>query len=318
MIETVRLQSWAIAQFRGNPSFDPAASALAWGLGLCLLAAFAGWALSINAKPFAAIAPIVVLVGLEFDRARGDWHYPFVVVGMVLLMVIIIEQGLKEAEWDRKRIGYSTTLRMDLVFSAAPVVIVLLIVTYLIPSISLEDIARWIREQSQPGAGIVGSGTASSGSLAGLATPAVTIMSNNFPFTHNLGPGSVHSDEVEMVIVTGETMQTVSGSARSVAPWHYWKSETFNFYNGHGWSSEGTTNQELAALAAIDRPLPGGTRLHQSVAINRRRARSDLCGRRTGHCEPAVLGGHAFRRRFHGRHDRGFALRGGFDRDLPG
>jgi transglutaminase-like putative cysteine protease len=267
--EAVRLQSWVIMQFRGGVSFDPAASALTWGVGMCLLASFAGWALSVKAKPFAAIAPAVILVGIEFARARADWHYPFIIVGMVLLMVIILEQGLKEEEWDRKRIGYSTTLRMDLVFSAAPVVIVMLLATYIIPSINLEDIARWIREQSQPAAGGGISGTAVGGSIAGIGTPAGSVMANDFPRDHILGPGAVLSDDVEMVIVTGETMQSVPGNPKPVAPRHYWKSETFNFYNEHGWSSDVTANEELPAQGTVDRPLPDGIRLHQSVAINR-------------------------------------------------
>jgi len=267
--EAVRLQSWLISQFHGDASFDPAASAIAWGVGMCLLASFAGWAFSVKAKPFAAIAPAVILVGIEFARARADWRYPFIIVGMVLLMVTILEQGLKEEEWDRKRIGYSTTLRMDLVFSAAPVVIVMLLVTYVIPSISLDDIARWIREQSQPSAAGGISGTPVGGLIAGIDTPAGSVMANDFPRDHILGPGAVLSDDIEMVIVTGETMQIVPGNPKPVAPRHYWKSETFNFYTGHGWSSDATANEELPAKGTVDRPLPSGIRLHQSVAINR-------------------------------------------------
>jgi hypothetical protein len=267
--EAVRLQSWVILQFRGGVSFDPAASALGWGLGMCLIGSFAGWALSVKAKPFQAVAPVVILVGIEFARARADWHYPFIIVAMVLLMVIILEQGLKEEEWDRKRIGYSTTLRMDLVFSAAPLVIVMLLVTYIIPSVSLDEIARWIREESQPAAGSGISGTPAGGSIAGIDTPAVSFMANEFLRDHILGSGAVLSDDIEMVIVTGETMQTVPGNPKPVAPRHYWKSETFNFYNGHGWSSDVTATEELPAKGTLAGPLPSGILLHQTVAINR-------------------------------------------------
>ncbi len=267
--EAVRMQSWLVSQFRGTPGFDPAASALVWGLGMCLIGSFAGWALSVKAKPFAAIAPAVILVGVEFARARADWHYPFLVVGMVLLILVILEHGREEEEWDRKQLGYSSTLRGDLLFSAAPVVVVLLLLAYLIPSISLDDIARWIREQSQPTAAGWGSGTPSGGSVSGVDTRAASSMANEFPWSHLLGRGAVLSDEIEIVIVTGETLQTLPGSAAAVPPRHYWKSETFDYYNGHGWTSDVTTHLDVPAKGTIDRQLPTGIRLHQSVAVNR-------------------------------------------------
>jgi transglutaminase-like putative cysteine protease len=267
--EAVRMQSWLVSQFRGEVIFDPAASALVWGLGMCLIGSFAGWALSVKSKPFAAITPAIILVGVEFARARADWRYPFVVVGLILVMVIILEQGLKEEEWDRKRIGYSTTLRMDLVFSAAPIVVAILLVTYIISSVSLDDIARWIREQSQPPAAGGISGIPSGGSIAGIDSRTGPTMANDFPWSHLLGGGAVLSDDIEMVIVTGETLQSLPGNPKPVPPRHYWKSESFDYYNGRGWTSDVTTDQDVPAKGALPRPLPAGIRLHQAVAINR-------------------------------------------------
>jgi transglutaminase-like putative cysteine protease len=267
--EAVRMQSWLVSQFRGEVVFDPAASALVWGLGMCLIGSFAGWALSVKAKPFAAIAPAVILVGVEFARARADWRYPFLVVGMVMLILVVLEHGREEEEWERKQIGYSDSLRVDLLFAAAPVVIVLLLMTYAIPSVSLSDIARWIREQSQPSAGGTGSGTPWGESVVGVDTRTGSSMANDFPWSHLLGRGAILSDEVELVIVTGETLQTVPGSPSPVPPRHYWKAETFDKYTGGGWISDVTTNQDIPAKGTIHRPLPAGIRLHQSVAINR-------------------------------------------------
>jgi hypothetical protein len=267
--EAVRMRSWLGLQFRGTPGFDPVASALVWGLGLCLIGSFAGWALSVKAKPFAAIAPAVILTGVEFARARADWRYPFLVVGMVILILVILEHGREEEEWDRKQIGYSPTLRVDLLFSAAPVVIGLLFITYVIPSISLSDIARWIREQSQQNAVGVARGTPAGGSISGVDNRAVSSLTNDFSWSHFLGRGAVLSDEIEMVVVTGETLQTVPGTSETVAPRHYWKAETYDFYTGGGWTADVTTNQDVPANGTIPRTLPAGIRLHQSVAINR-------------------------------------------------
>jgi transglutaminase-like putative cysteine protease len=269
MTEAVRMQSWLISQFRPGAVFDPTASALAWGLGLCLIASFAGWALSLKAKPFAAIAPVVILVGVEFARTRADWRFPFLVVGMVMVILVVLEQGREEEEWDRKQIGYSTTLRADLLFSATPVVAVLLLLMFLVPSVSLDDIARWIREQSQPTAAGWGRGTPSGGSSAGVDNNAVSPMTNDFPWSHHLGQGAVLSDEIEIVIVTGEKLQSVPGSTEAVPPRHYWKAETYDYYTGGGWTADVTTNQDFPAKGTLARPLPAGIRLHQSVSINR-------------------------------------------------
>jgi hypothetical protein len=190
-------------------------------------------------------------------------------VGMVFLMVVVLEYGRKEEEWDRKRIGYSTTLRVDLTFSAFPVLAGLLVVTYLIPAISLSDIARWIREQSQQPGGAPSAGSAPGGPIAGIAEQTGPTLSNDFIWSHFLGRGAKLSDTVVMVVVTGETMQTVAGNPFPVPPRHYWKSVTFDYYSGSGWTADVTKNQNLPGKGTFGQPLPNGRRLHQSVALNR-------------------------------------------------
>jgi transglutaminase-like putative cysteine protease len=267
--EAARLQAWLAATVRGNASFDPAASALVWGAGFFLIASFAGWALSVKAKPLAAVAPAIILVGVEFAAARGDWHYPFLVVAAALVMVVLLEQAGKEEEWDRRGVGYSTTVRGDLAFSAAPALAVLLLAAYLIPSISLDDIVRWFREQTQPAALGSASGTPAQGAYLATDNHTGSVMASDFPWNHPLGRGAILSNNIEMVIVTGEKMQTVPGNPQPVAPSHYWKSESFDYFDGRGWTTGLTVNKDLPAKGKLALDLPGGVLLHQAVAVNR-------------------------------------------------
>jgi transglutaminase-like putative cysteine protease len=267
--EGVRFRYWLGSLLQGEPVSDPAASAIFWGLLFFLMAAFAGWTLTAKGKPFAAAVPTLSLVGVAFAHTRGDWRYPFILMGIVFLMVVVVEYGRKEEEWDRKRIGYSTTLRIDLTFSAFPVLAGLLLITYLIPSVSLSEIARWVREQSQQTGGAATAGGASGGPITGIAEQTGPTLSNDFIWSHFLGRGTQLSDTVVMVVVTGETIQPVPGNPSPVPPRHYWKSVTFDFYSSSGWTADVTKNQFLPAKGTIGQPLPNGRRLHQSVALNR-------------------------------------------------
>jgi len=264
-----RFQGWAASVIRGEDFFDPVASAFFWSLLLFLAGAFAGWALTAVRKPLIALLPAVLLLGAVFSYVRGDWHYAVLMIGLVFLAVVVVEQSQKEQDWERRDMGYSTGIRWDLLFSAVPVLGLLLAASYILPSISVDDIQRWIREQSEPQSA-VGNSVGQSFGLqpvsSGRADPA---QAEVFPRAHYLGGGPDLSRDVALVVVTGETLVYLPGVREPVAPHHYWKAQTYDIYSSSGWLTSPTDERELQSGERLLDILPKGTLLHQAVTVAR-------------------------------------------------
>jgi transglutaminase-like putative cysteine protease len=264
-----RFQSWALSIARGEDFFDPVASVFFWSLILFLIGAFAGWVLTAVRKPLAALLPALLLMGLVFSYVKGDWHYAVTTVGLVFLAVLVIEHGQKEQDWDRREMGYSTSMRWDLLFSAVPLLGGLLIVSYLVPSISVDDIQRWIREQSAPQTAVGNSVGQSFGLQPLNSDSANPAQAEAFPRSHYLGAGPDLTSDVALIIVTGETLKYIPGVRDPVAPHHYWKAQTYDIYSSSGWLTSPTTEEELPSGERLLDILPKGTILHQTVTVSR-------------------------------------------------
>jgi transglutaminase-like putative cysteine protease len=266
----VRVRDWAASILLGDSYFDPVASAFFWSLALVLVGAFAGWVLSARRKPIAAVLPAVLLLAGCLSSGRGDWRNVVATVALVYLMVVVVEQSQKEQDWDRRNMGYSTSIRWDILFTAAPVLGFLLAAAYVFPSVSVDEIRQWIREQTRPQA-VSGN---SAGESLGLAPagPGRTGSSQTegFPLVHNLGRGPDLTRDVALVVVTGEAMQYLPGVREPVAPHHYWRAFTYDIYSGSGWLSSPTEERELAAGGQATEVDPSeGILLHQAVTVSR-------------------------------------------------
>jgi transglutaminase-like putative cysteine protease len=265
----VRFQGWAVSFFRGEVFFDPVASVLFWSLLLLLIGAFTGWTLSARGKPFAAVLPAFLLLAAVLASVQGDWHYAVLTVALVFGLVVTVEHNQKEQEWERKQMGYSTSLRWDLVFSVVPVLAVLLLGSYVIPSISLSDVTEWIREQSR-GPAATGPGIGQSFGLnpaAGSASNASA--AESIPRSHFLGRGPNLTKDVALVIVTREKLIYLPEVSEPVPPHHYWKYLTYDIYSGSGWLTSPTEEKELPAESDIHAVSPYGILLHQKVTVSR-------------------------------------------------
>jgi len=263
-----RFVNWIQISVRGGDFFDPVASAMFWSLLFIVVGSFAGWTISAGRKPLAAVLPAVLLLGVVFVRRDGDWHLAVVAAGLALLLAAAVEHSLKEQDWDRRRMGYSTGLRWDLLFSAAPIGAALLAGAYILPSISLDEITRWVREQTQPT-------VATTGGTGEGFNPHISYNVSNpseveaFPYSHFLGAGPKLTDDVVMQIVTGESMIWLPGAREPVAPHHYWKAMAYDLYTGSGWLTSPTVEKDLQAETALHETFPAGTLLHQIVSVRR-------------------------------------------------
>jgi transglutaminase-like putative cysteine protease len=266
---TARFRDWAVSVLRGENLFDPVASVFFWSLVLALIGAFAGWTLAARRKPLAAVIPELLLLSVVFSTAGGDWHYAVLTVGLVFVLVLVAEHSQKEQDWERGDMGYLTGARTDAAISAGPLLVLLLAAAYILPSISVEDIQRWIREQYTVQ---VGSGS-SAGQSFGLNRigpgGADSSQSDVFPDSHLLGRAPHLTHEVALVIVTGESPRYLPGVDAPVAPHHYWRAMTYDIYTGSGWMTSSTTEQERQAGEKLYEILPDGILLHQTVTVAR-------------------------------------------------
>jgi hypothetical protein len=265
----VRFGDWVQITAKGGEFTDPAAVALLWSVLLCLAGSFAGWVVSARGRPLAGILPAVLLMGGVFVSAGGDWHSVVAASGLALVLTAAVEHTQKEQEWERRRIGYAAALRWDMVFSTTPVIIALVAGAYILPAISLDDIARWIREHTQPTAAAVAGPGNAGGSGAGSGDSSNPPAVKEFSHSLALGAGPDLSQNVALVVVTGENLTYLPETREPVAPQHYWKGMTYDLYSGTGWLTSQTEERELEPEAVLFGVVPPEGMLHQEVTVSR-------------------------------------------------
>jgi transglutaminase-like putative cysteine protease len=266
--ESIRLKTWLVYLANGIPSFDPLASGLIWGLLFFLISVFAGWTVGTRQPMLPAILPGAMCLGLVLVYSQGEWSYAVAALAVILVLLVFGEYDRKEHGWIRSGLGFASEIKMDLVFATIVVVPALLAAAVILPSISLDDISRWIRERFAQPAESLQAGPESLGLQPGSSL-STGIVSAGMPRSHLLKGGLELSREVMMVIVTGEPPVFLPGLPVPVPILHYWRGATYDTYNGRGWSSSPISEQSFESGERVIELPPGGRVLHQEVTSNR-------------------------------------------------
>ncbi|MHB0878302.1 MAG: transglutaminase TgpA family protein [Anaerolineae bacterium] len=143
-----RLGRWAQAAYDGLPTDD--ALPFSFLLGLCLWMAFyfSTWLIYRSGKVWWAIAgPAVALLVNSYYAGHANSGYVALYAFCSLLLVVRVSlQGLSE-DWRLARIPHDRTLGEDFLIDAAYIVAVVLVVTWLLPPLTLEQRAAemWVR-----------------------------------------------------------------------------------------------------------------------------------------------------------------------------
>jgi transglutaminase-like putative cysteine protease len=270
-----RGRGWVLGLIGGHPTFDPVATALVWSLAMWAVAVWAGWTVRRH-RPLRGIAPAGALLMVTFFYTGAKPTVLPALLGTTLLLMAMIRHDVRERRWRAICIDFPSDLWKDLAVATAALSLALVVTAVLTPSISIrrivefaeqltrrqEDETEWVAEsfgleaQPQP-------------DRSGLSQVSITSM----PYLHPIGSRPELSWQVVMVIYTDDLQpdlgqSQVAASDRNLLGLsgpqrhYYWRSTTYDRYDGHGWSTGGAVMLQYEAGEPV---VSGGIPFHRVV-----------------------------------------------------
>ncbi len=242
----LRLANWGQAIITGEPTFDPVAAALVWGLIMWLVSAWAGWVTHRLARPLVALAPLTMLLATVLAYRPKDSPISLIIIlATILLLMPLVGHRNRERRWQVNALDFASTIQTDLLIVVIPIATILLFMAILLPSIPIRQITRYtyrlFEQQSEQTLPLVGSLGLEPRPLPQAASILTAIQSPGLPRQHLLGTGEELSEQITMII---DTNQPAPGFTRAgvtlSSSRYYWRSLTYDIYTGQGWKSKPT------------------------------------------------------------------------------
>ncbi len=266
-----RTCGWLSDLLKGSSSYDPVAAMVFWGLLLWLAAAWAGWMVRRQHKALLAVTPAGVLAVTAISYVWGAPYILLLLIGPTLMLMAVVNYDERERAWRRAAIDFSRDLWQELFWLTSGIVIGVLVLSALIPSISIRDILDFAREVTVQR----NENTEAAGESLGLyqtpepikqPTSVDRARAGGLPRRHLIGSGPELSRRVVMVIRTGDLTPTQELSP-TVEPYrYYWRSVTYDIYGGQGWYA--------SHVQVLD--YDAGEQIHSPTQLHRRLVRQEV------------------------------------------
>lgn len=256
-----RAGSWLLAVTEGGSSEETIVFAAGLGVGVWLLAAYAGWAVFRQRRPLAGLALLGLALGVNGTYAGYETHRWFAAAfaGFAALLVGALHFANLEYGWQQRRVDYSPEIRFELLTVAAGVAIMLLITSFILPAINVREIARAFRELGA----VQQTEKAFDRAFGGVRQPQLGAE----PAFRAGGPGVL--PRAFLLGGAPELYETVAMTA-SLRPAHpaatHWRAASYDIYTGRGWALSEEREELWEPPAAIPQPaLSGQTAFTQTV-----------------------------------------------------
>ncbi|MCQ3978107.1 MAG: hypothetical protein DPW09_32175 [Anaerolineae bacterium] len=240
-----RLLEWVANMAGGEPVFDPAATALAWGVALWLVAAWSGWAVRRRDQSLLAILPAGALLVISMAYGGGNFAFLLLLLGLTWLLAALVEHTVRERRWQVEGIDFALEIRTDLTLATLWLVAGLVALAQISPVISAQALAESAQrliwgQPLQPGPLARSLGLQPPPGQSGVFDQARL---GGLPRRHLLGAGPELSQQVALL---------VQPDSQAVNRYHYWRSLTYDRYTGYGWVSGQTETTTYGAGEAIE------------------------------------------------------------------
>jgi hypothetical protein len=239
-----RVYSWLKDIVIGQPAFDPVAAGIVWSMVVWLVAAWAGWVVEAGRNALVAVLPAVLLNLGTLSYGRNNSASIYLILGTTLVLISVAQYDQREHEWSETRVTYPSRKSREVGSMSLIIAIILVMLSALISSISLQRIIHWTSEVS------TSSGQSENGLAKSLGiVPAATgtpdaftpIRSAGLPRELLIGSGPELSTELVMSVEVKDLTSLVQAGHLPVL---YWRSFTYDIYTGHGWSSSATEQSQ--------------------------------------------------------------------------
>jgi transglutaminase-like putative cysteine protease len=232
---------------------DPGVTSLVWGLALWLVSAWAAWwirrreALAIGLVP----STVLLIYNVYYTNSRSGIYW-LVLTGGGWIVLQALESFMKaRRRWQEKRMG-QTEIEPLLVMAIIIIAAGLMLAGGLLPSVSIQKISDSLQQifHSQPDNALAKSLGLQQ---TPIAVPQAGINGIGLSDTHTIGAGPQLSQQVLMYVSVEGYVPPPPAEVllHTTLPQtelrYYWRSQTFDTYNGHVWIANTAITQEIAA-----------------------------------------------------------------------
>ena len=261
-----RIQTWILG-FSANTSFnDPVIRNLIWILILWLTSAWAGWFGGRRRNPILSILPCILLLAAVASYSETGYESVWLLVMFLLLVMGVTNYDNHIQRWKEQRVDYSESISFDVGQAILLFLITIGTLSFITPSISLQDIRNQVRDLTQ-------SSRNDAADILGIQEPQAPSKNPQpqkpaLPRDHLLSGGFATSQEIVMTIRTGELPPSETSMPAQIAPRYYWRGVTYDVYVGAGWVTSPAPSQKVAANTPLFPGSPGGYRqIHLDVQL---------------------------------------------------
>jgi hypothetical protein len=261
----VRLADWGLGFVRGVEIEDPLARTLVWCIALWLVAAWAGWQMHRRSRLLVGILPTTLLLASAVDYSGRETEILLVHLGAVLLLLGLAGFAEQRAHWESSKTDYSESASLETLGATVMLTVAVMAVSSLAAMVSVEELLEKMRER-RPGM------AEAQGESLGLEpvenNANISGVRSGLPRSHLIRSGPELSRQLVMTVSTGE-LPPMPEVARAPAPRHYWRTLTYQVYDGRGWFNPSAFGDDVAAgEKLIPENSPNHRLLTQSVTFS--------------------------------------------------
>lgn len=235
-----RLGTWFLALARGEPGYDPVASALVWNMAMWGVSAWAGWSVRKRRQPLHALVPAGILLSVTSYYSGATTIYLLLLFGALLLLLPLVGHAERERRWRAEHVGFSLEIRVDIAAVVLPLVLGIMMVSSVVPSISIRQIVRSAQRIFAGPAQLVDPVAGSLGVQRRSPDSSVfePVRAPGLPQKQLIGAGPELSEQIALQV----EIDTAPATFRP-----YWRSFTYDQYTGRGWRTSDLGTERVAA-----------------------------------------------------------------------
>jgi len=267
---------WGYSALTGEPFTDPTSTVFLLLMGLIVwgISSYAAWGLYRRRQVLASFLPVGLGLTVNvFYSRQGQWYLLGFLAGVIFLSAWEHLFAL-EQKWKRTGMDYAEAIRLDVAMAGLLTSAVMLGLAYLFPYITTYKVSilfwkyaeqpwrvmadtadRLFNEVENPaGPAEEGPEIPAGPIVGGIPMSAIS----GLPRLHLLRQGEELGSRVVMYVDTDEPPPPVREEEYYLrleelerAPKHYWRSMTYDVYNGRGWQNSAEEERSLLANQAI-------------------------------------------------------------------
>ena len=258
----MRLQTWWLGFSRNVSINDALIRNLVWLLILWCMAAWMGWFAS-RRNAIAALLPGIALLAWVTAYSERRYETLWLLVFALLLLMGVWSYRNNTSRWEKLRVDYSESIPFDVTQAVIALSMLVASLAFITPSVSWRDVRDFFRELNE-------SSEDEAADLLGIQRPAgapggAPTQTPSLPRDHLLDAGVANSEEIVMIVKTGELPPVPSTVTMLSAPRYYWRSTIYDRYMGAGWETTSAPSQSIPPNTPL---IPGLLSGYRSVTLD--------------------------------------------------